>query len=200
MAKVGAQRASEITGRSKSTIQRAMNARKLSYEVDENGRRLIDVSELDRVFGLTSSGSIPAAAKGKDAKTAPADIVKAEIERAQAMLEMERLRMRVRMLEDQVFVNNQSIEDMKSQRDEWQKQAQQVLLTSQYSQKQAEDLKTQLAERDRRDEAIRQKRLQDRMRQMQGSGTNQNGGQAPNFANLKGPSKRSFIEKLFGTK
>ncbi len=198
MAKVGAQRASELTGRSKSTIQRAMNARKLSYEVDENGRRLIDVSELDRVFGLTSNGASTGKSRG-DAQGEAADIVKAELERAQTMLEMERLRMRVRMLEDQVFTTNQQVEDIKSQRDEWQKQAQQVLLTSQYSQKQAEDLKQQLNERDRRDEMIRQKRLQDRMRQVQGNSTNQNGG-APNFANLKGPSKRSFIEKLFGTK
>lgn len=52
MAKVGAQRAAELTGRSKSTIQRAMNAGKLSFEIDGNGRRLIDASELDRVFGM----------------------------------------------------------------------------------------------------------------------------------------------------
>lgn len=198
MAKVGAQRASELTGRSKSTIQRAMNTRKLSYEVDEAGRRLIDVSELDRVFGLKGNGTSATKSRA-DAQGEAADIVKAELERAQTMLEIERLRMRVRMLEDQVFTTNQQVEDIKSQRDEWQKQAQQVLLTSQYSQKQAEDLKQQLNDRDRRDEMIRQKRLQERMRQVQGSSTNQNGG-APNLANLKGPSKRSFLEKLFGTK
>ena len=55
MAKVGPQRAAELTGRSKSTIQRAMNGGKLSFEVDANGRRLIDVSELDRAFGLEST-------------------------------------------------------------------------------------------------------------------------------------------------
>ena len=36
MAKVGAQRAAELTGKSKSTIQRAMNAGKLSYEMDNH--------------------------------------------------------------------------------------------------------------------------------------------------------------------
>jgi len=52
MAKVGAQRAAELTGKSKSTIQRAMNNGKLSYEMDNNKRRIIDVSELERVYGL----------------------------------------------------------------------------------------------------------------------------------------------------
>jgi len=54
MAKVGAQRAAELTGKSKSTIQRAMNSGKLSYELDANNRRIIDVSELERVFGLSA--------------------------------------------------------------------------------------------------------------------------------------------------
>ena len=57
MAKVGAQRAAELTGRSKSTVQRSMNSGKLSFEIDGNGRRLIDVSELDRVFGLLPQGA-----------------------------------------------------------------------------------------------------------------------------------------------
>ena len=47
MAKVGAQRAAVLTGKSKSTIQRAMNSGKLSYSLDQNDRRVIDVSELE---------------------------------------------------------------------------------------------------------------------------------------------------------
>jgi hypothetical protein len=46
MAKVGLQRAAELTGKSRSTIHRAMNAGRLSYEKNESGERLIDVSEL----------------------------------------------------------------------------------------------------------------------------------------------------------
>ncbi|MBU0859406.1 MAG: hypothetical protein KJ667_05680, partial [Alphaproteobacteria bacterium] len=45
---------------------------------------------------------------------------------------------------------------------QWQKQAQQVLITSQYSQKQAEELKAELVERDRRAEARRQQIEQQR--------------------------------------
>ena len=51
MAKVGLQRAAELTGKSRSTIHRAMNAGRLSYEKTESGERLVDVSELHRLFG-----------------------------------------------------------------------------------------------------------------------------------------------------
>lgn len=153
MAKVGAQRAAELTGRSKSTIQRAMNAGKLSYEVDNNGRRVIDVAELDRAFGL-----MPQDAGPRGGSVA----IEAELEKATAMLEAERLKMRIRMLEDQLDSANNQIDDLKGQRDQWQKQAQQVLITSQYSQKQAEELKEELKERDRRAEVRRQQIEQQR--------------------------------------
>ncbi|MGB4058100.1 MAG: entry exclusion 1 domain-containing protein [Alphaproteobacteria bacterium] len=139
MAKVGAQRAAELTGRSKSTIQRAMNNGKLSYEVDPNGRRIVDVSELDRAFGLLQ----------EDGSTGNAS-VEQELEKASSMLEMERLKMRIRMLEEQFEMAQDQIADLKDQRDLWQKQASQVLITSQFSQKQAEDLKAELKERERR--------------------------------------------------
>ncbi|MCB9988414.1 MAG: entry exclusion 1 domain-containing protein [Rhodospirillales bacterium] len=150
MAKVGAQRAAELTGKSKSTIQRAMKSGKISYEVDNNGRRLIDVSELDRAFGLTSQASSPAEDK----------TVENEIEKASQILEMERMKMRIRMLEDQIEASKDTIEDLKEQRDQWQKQAQQVLLTSQYSQKQAEELKEELKERERRSQIRRQQKME----------------------------------------
>lgn len=146
MAKVGAQRAAELTGRSKSTIQRAMNNGKLSYEVDPNGRRVIDVSELDRALGLRQAGS-----SSFDAGAG----VEQELEKASAMLETERLKMRIKMLEDQLDTANNQIADLKDQRDLWQKQASQVLITSQFSQKQAEELRAELKEREARARARR---------------------------------------------
>jgi chromosome segregation ATPase len=146
MAKVGAQRAAELTGRSKSTIQRAMNTGKLSYEVDANSRRVIDVSELDRAFGL-----VPQGAERNDVET-----VQSEIEKATQAMEIERLKMRIRMLEDQLETARDHLEDVKAQRDQWQKQAQQVLLTSQYSQKQAEEYKEKLESQQRAVAARRQ--------------------------------------------
>lgn len=156
MAKVGPQRAAELTGRSKSTVQRAMKAGKLSYEIDNAGRRVIDVSELERVFGFAPQGAVEAPAAVAVAT------VEAELEKAAVMIETERMKMRIRMLEDQLDVAKEQIEDLKSQRDQWQKQAQQVLLTSQYSQKQAEELKEELKERDRRAQMRRQMEMQRR--------------------------------------
>ena len=167
MAKVGAQRASELIGRSKSTVQRAMNAGKLSYEMDMNGRRVIDVSELDRVFGLVPQG----VAAGAVAPVSDA-AVEAELKRTNDMIEMERLKMRIKMLEETVDMLREQVDDSKTQRDQWQKQAQQVLLTSQYSQKQAEDLKAELVERDRRAKQRRQQEIEQKMKRLKGQNEN----------------------------
>jgi hypothetical protein len=172
MSKVGPQRAAELTGRSKSTIQRAMNTGKLSFEVDHAGRRVIDVSELERVFGLAPEGG-----EAEDMSVA----VKAELQKAAEMLEAERLKMRIRILEDQLHTTKEQFEDMKSQRDSWQKQAQQVLLTSQYSQKQAEELKAEIKDRDAR-EAARRAALEERMRRLKDQSQNQNAKAAPSGA------------------
>src|SRR5215211_4042891 len=52
--------ASELTGKDRSTITRAIDAGKLSAAKDEQGRFLIDPSELERVFG---SLALPADAR-----------------------------------------------------------------------------------------------------------------------------------------
>lgn len=170
MAKVGAQRAADLTGRSKSTIQRAMNSGKLSFEIDANDRRIIDVSELDRVFGLLPQQN--GSANGGNTASAQETTSQAELQRAADMLEIERLKMRVRMLEDQLEMTREQLEDMRGQRDLWQKQSQQVLITSQYSQKQAEELKEELRVREERARQAKQKMLEDKMKRMQGHNEN----------------------------
>ncbi len=148
MAKVGAQRAAALTGKSKSTIQRAMNSGKLSFELDANKRRVIDVSELERVFGIKQEAM-------KEEKPAAKSVVKTgEIE---AAVEKERMSMQIKMLEQQLYTANERIDDLQDQRDKWEKQASQILITSQYTQKQAEELRAQI--KDREDRA-RQRRLQ----------------------------------------
>ena len=144
MAKVGAQRAAVLTGKSKSTIQRAMNSGKLTFELDQNKRRIIDVSELERVFGIKQTSQ---ATPQKQAKTTDVD----------AAVEKERMTMQIKMLEQQLSSATDHIDDLKDQRDKWEKQASQVLITSQYSQKQAEELRAQIKEREER---ARQRRLQ----------------------------------------
>ena len=163
MAKVGAKKAAALTGKSKSTIQRAMNDGKISYELDTNGYRVIDVSELERVYGLK--------------QRQPAERAHNEdLERASTMIEMERLKMRVKMLEEQLDMAKSQIDDLKEQRDQWQKQASQVLITSQYSQKQAEELSEQLKERERRAKERREKmeaqKLESQMKKLKAQNAN----------------------------
>jgi len=160
MAKVGAQRAAELTGKSKSTIQRAMNTGKLSFEKDTNNRRIIDVSELERVYGLNGNNS--ASGSSSSAVAASQSSVEAELKKATDMIEMERMKMKIQALEDQLELTSTTMEDLRAQRDQWQKQAQQVLITSQYSQKQAEEYKSELKSR----EEIARKRRAERERNM----------------------------------
>ena len=80
------------------------------------------------------------------------------------MLEVERIKMRVRGLEDQLHMTQTQLDDMREQRDQWQKQAQQILITNQMSQKHAEDLKQELREREARERAARQKQMEERLR------------------------------------
>lgn len=190
MAKVGAQRAAELTGRSKSTIQRAMNSGKLSFEVDANNRRLIDASELDRVFGLLPQQNNANGAAAQESTS------QAELQRAADMLEIERLKMRVRALEEQLDITREQLEDMRGQRDLWQKQSQQILITSQYSQKQAEELKEELRVREERARVAKQKMLEDRMKRMQGQGQNQNA--APAKQEAKAMDFQGLWKKIKG--
>lgn len=151
MAKVGIQRAAELTGKSKSTIQRSLKNGKLSFDKDTSGRRVIDVSELDRVFGLVSD-----AATSKDAvSSTPQNDTKLQ----EQTLEIERLKMQVTMLTTQLDDARDQIIDLKAQRDQWQKQASQVLITSQFSQDEARNLRDELTRR-KEQMILRKKQIQ----------------------------------------
>lgn len=157
MAKVNVAKAAELTGKSKSTIQRALKSGRLSYTVNDFDDKEIDTSELERVYG-------PFPPK-VDAEAA----VRAELQRAQDMLDMERVRMRCRSLEDQLHMTEQQLEDMKGQRDSWQKQAQQLMLTNQMSQKQAEELKQEIRDREAREREARKRRMEERIKLQAGN-------------------------------
>lgn len=166
MAKVGVTRATELTGKSKSTIQRAMKSGKVSYDV-ENGTKLIDVSELERVYGIVSTSDTQEKSLEPSYET--------ELQKAKHALEIDRLELKIKMLEDLLDNANMQIDDLKSQRDSWQKQAQQVLLTTEYSQKQSDERITELQQREEaRQKAIAAKRQQELQRQKAIAASNQN--------------------------
>lgn len=169
MAKVTIAQAADMTGKSKSTIQRALKSGRLSYTIDDAGEREIDTSELERVYGKEKP-------KTPKTKVDPQAVIQAELQRAQDMLEMERVKMRCRSLEDQLHMTERQLLDMRDQRDQWQKQAQQLMITNQTSQKQAEDLKQEIREREARERMMRQRQMEERMRKQ---AQNQNHGAGP---------------------
>ncbi len=177
MAKVGAQRAAVLTGKSKSTIQRAMKSGKLSFELDQNNRRIIDVSELERVFGIQK----------QEEKTETKKVDQSAID---AAVEKERMAMQIKMLEQQLSSAKENLDDLKDQRDKWEKQASQVLITSQYSQKQAEELRAQIKEREER---ARQRRMGNA--KMQNAQNAAAGSASPTGAKRPAPS-REELKKL----
>jgi hypothetical protein len=136
--------------------------------MDANDRRIVDVSELERVFGLNSPSQSSSASNA-------ATSVEDELKKAADMIEMERMKMKIKMLEDQLEQKEHNLEDMKAQRDQWQKQAQQVLITSQYSQKQAEEYKAELKNREEEARKRREQMMAERMQKMQGQNQNKKG-------------------------
>jgi hypothetical protein len=204
MAKVGAKRAAELTGKSKSTIQRAMKSGKISYEVDDSGRRLIDVSELERAYGLKNTDTNKEASS---ITTVKGGVSEAEIEllKARHTLELERLQLQNKMLNEQLGQTTDMIADLKAQRDQWQKQAQQVLLTSQHSQKQSDERIAELRER----EETRMRRAMQHKQQLQQKSRIQNietakmkaGNENEKHDSAKTKKeKANFFSSLFGKK
>jgi chromosome segregation ATPase len=187
MAKVGAQRAAVLTGKSKSTVQRAMNSGKLSFELDRNKRRIIDVSELERVFGIVQTAPQPTAA-------APIKKTVTKQDDMETVLEKERLAMQIKMLEQQLSTAHDQIDDMRDQRNKWEKQASQMLITSQYSQRQAEELRTQIKEREER---ARQRRMQNaRVQSAQSSSGTTRPGAPQRPIGQKGKDLEAQMQKL----
>src|SRR5512134_2336230 len=54
----GLKRASELTGKNQSTIHRAMKAGRLSYSLRDSGERLLDTSELNRLFPVKNGDDV----------------------------------------------------------------------------------------------------------------------------------------------
>lgn len=144
MTKVGAQRAADLTGRSKSTIQRAMTAGKLPFETDETGHRLIDVADLEKLFGLRPEGQAPQESREDE-----------DGETSQARLEIERLRQQVEHLEARIA-------ETQDQCEAWRKQAQEAMIACQAAQKQVDVFAETIRERDRREDERRRQALEAR--------------------------------------
>ncbi len=116
---VGLKRASELTGKAQSTIHRAMKAGKLSATQGENGTRLFDVAELERVFGL-----LPQPPPERNAET---QLRGNGIELAELRAEAAIAHARVSLLEERLRDAQNRIDELRTERDEWRRQAQSLL-------------------------------------------------------------------------
>jgi hypothetical protein len=112
MSKVTLQRASELTGKSRSTIHRAMEKGRLSFEKDETGNRVIDVSELERAFGLLPQRD-PEGDETEELHRHDVQLIE-----LRAQLEIERSKRA--MLEERV-------DELREERDRWRNQAERIL-------------------------------------------------------------------------
>jgi len=123
MPSVGLKEAARLTGKNQSTIHRAMKKNKLSYTVNDDGERVIDVAELNRVFQINTNES--SARNDNDDLQARVE----EIARLRLQLESEQEKQGV--FRERLEEKNSIIEDMRLDRDKWRNQAEKLLITDQ---------------------------------------------------------------------
>ena len=103
--------AAKAVGKTKSTITKAIASGKLSAIKNDNGAWEIDASELYRVYPPTPLESV-------------------EIEQIDTLKEMVVNSKEIEALERLLKAAEEQIDDLKADRDEWRKQANQLLLTN----------------------------------------------------------------------
>lgn len=115
--------AAKVVKKDRKTIQRYLQKGKLSCRVDAQGQKLIEVSELERVFGKIphpSSVSQPGLMSQKGSSYTTEH-------------ETSLLKEKIALLESKISFLESHIEDLKEQRKQWQEQANKLLLTQKNS-------------------------------------------------------------------
>jgi len=99
--------AAKATGKSKTTIQRAISKGLISAIKQTNGRYSIDPSELHRVFPAMSSDTVAQPSQVDTTRLPDETPLQVKVEALEAMLERER----------------EALSEMRSDRDAWKQQA-----------------------------------------------------------------------------
>jgi hypothetical protein len=97
----------------KATLSRMIKAGKISAERQENGRLLIDPSELDRLTDIRSTGNVSYSSVPQQSVTPVETVLQRENE----------------LLREMLRDKDKQLDDLRGERDEWRKQAQTLLLT-----------------------------------------------------------------------
>lgn len=99
--------AAKATGKSKTTVQRAIAKGSISASKGKNGRYSIDASELHRVFPKVSTDTVAQGSQVDTSRPPDETPLKVKVEALEAMLERER----------------EALTEMRSDRDAWKQQA-----------------------------------------------------------------------------
>lgn len=99
--------AARATGKSKTTIQRAISKGLISATKQTDGRYSIDPSELHRVFSAISSDTVAQPSQVDTTRPPDETLLQVKVEALEAMLERER----------------EALTEMRSDRDAWKQQA-----------------------------------------------------------------------------
>lgn len=99
--------AAKATGKSKTTIQRAIAKGTISAHKEKNGRYSIDPSELHRVFPMVSTDTVAQPSQVDTLRPPNETPLQVKVEALEAMLERER----------------EALTEMRSDRDAWKQQA-----------------------------------------------------------------------------
>ena len=99
--------AAKATGKSKTTIQRAISKGTISAHKEKNGRYSIDPSELHRVFPMVSNDTVTQPSQVDTSRPPDLTSLQVKVDAMEAMLERER----------------EALTEMRSDRDAWKQQA-----------------------------------------------------------------------------
>jgi excisionase family DNA binding protein len=99
--------AAKATGKSKTTVQRAIAKGSISASKCKNGRYSIDASELHRVFPKVSTDTVTQGSQVDTSRPPDETPLKMKVEALESMLERER----------------EALTEMRSDRDAWKQQA-----------------------------------------------------------------------------
>jgi hypothetical protein len=100
-------------GINKATLSRMIKAGKISAERQENGRLLIDPSEMDRLANIRLTSNVSQNGTPQQSVTPIETVLQRENE----------------LLREMLHDKEKQLDDLRSERDEWRKQAQTLLLT-----------------------------------------------------------------------
>jgi hypothetical protein len=91
MSLMGLKEASKLTGKNAATIHRAMKSGRLSYTLNANGDRVVDLSELERVFPIVKVPELRDELRGNLSQRLETVLMKLEVEQAKSTILQERL-------------------------------------------------------------------------------------------------------------